>query len=193
MSKIPKENENPIDNVLTYINNYTTPIAYNLGISPNMITTLSNIACIITILLLLKANYYWAALFFMLSYYFDCMDGFMARKYNMITVFGDYYDHISDLVKMIAVLYTLYYINPNKFFKIIPVIILLFILMGMHMGCQELYYDSDESTSINITKQLCPISSNHKNEISETMKITRFFGCGTFNISVVLAIIYYDF
>lgn len=43
--------------------------------NPNMITTLSNVACIITILLLLNANYYLAAFFVLVSYYFDCMDG----------------------------------------------------------------------------------------------------------------------
>jgi phosphatidylglycerophosphate synthase len=87
--------------------------------NPNMITTLSNIACIITILLLSNANYYLAAFFILVSYFFDCAYGHIARKYNMVTVFGDYYDHNSDFVKIFAVLLTLYYINFNKFFKVL--------------------------------------------------------------------------
>ena len=33
------------------------------------------------------------------GYFFDCMDGHFARKYNMVTEFGDMYDYITDLSK----------------------------------------------------------------------------------------------
>lgn len=135
MLKIPATNDNSLDNFLIEISDITTPYSYNLGMNPNMITTLSNITCIITIILL-NANYYMAALFVLISYYFYYMDGHMARKYDILTVFGDYYDHVSDLLKIIAILTTLYYMNKDKFYKVIPIIILMGILMALHMGCQ---------------------------------------------------------
>jgi len=194
MRKIPRTYDNPLDNFLIELSDITTPYAYNLGMNPNMITTLSNIACIITILLLLNANYYWAAFFVLVSYYFDCMDGHMARKYDMVTVFGDYYDHISDLSKIIAILVTLYYINQEKFFKIIPIIILMGILMAAHMGCQELLYEKNESDTLGPTKELCPVKNkNDTGLVKNVLLSTRYFGCGTFYLTIAVSIIYYSF
>lgn len=194
MRKIFSIYDNPIDNYLLEIADITTPYAYNWGMTPNMITTLSNIACIITILLLLNANYYWAALFVLISYYFDCMDGHMARKYNMVSVFGDYYDHISDFMKLIAILGTLYYINENKFYKILPIIILILLLTSVHLGCQELLYKKDESNTLKFTKKLCPVQDPHNTEmIQNTLMSTKLFGCGTFNITLAISMIYYAY
>jgi hypothetical protein len=194
MRKIPQEYDNPLDNYLIGISEITAPYAYHIGMNPNMITTLSNIACIITILLLLNANYYLAAFFVLVSYYFDCMDGHMARKYDMVTVFGDYYDHISDSLKIFAVLFTLYYINKEKFIKVIPIIILLFILMSAHLGCQELLYNSNESVTLEPTKMLCPVNKNSTDDIiKNTLLSTKYFGCGTFFMGLALIIIYYGF
>jgi len=199
MRKIAINYDNPFDNFFIELSDITTPYAYNLGLNPNMITTLSNVACIITILLLLNANYYWAALFILISYYFDCMDGYMARKYDMVTVFGDYYDHISDMVKIIGVLLTLYYINKDKFYKIIPIIILMGILMTIHLGCQELLYEKNESATLEPTKKLCPVKNNtnltqnDKNIIQNILLSTRFFGCGTFYLTLAISIIYYAY
>ena len=194
MRKIHHKYENPIDNYFIELSDIASPYAYSLGLTPNMITTLSNVACIITILLLLNANYYWAALFFMLSYYFDCLDGYMARKYNMMTSFGDYYDHISDFIKIFTILATLYYINPQKFYKVIPIILLVCITSIIHLGCQELLYINNESHSLELTKNFCPVKNqNDIEQIKKTIDITKLFGCGTFNITLVLSIIYYDF
>ena len=194
MRKISSTYDNPLDNFLIEISDITTPYAYNLGMNPNMITTLSNIACIITIILLLNANYYWASLFVLISYYFDCMDGHMARKYDMVTIFGDYYDHISDLLKIGAILITLYYINQEKFYKVIPIIILMGILMAVHMGCQELLYENNESYTLEPTKKLCPVKNEKDNNlVKNTLMSTKFFGCGTFYLTIVISIIYYAY
>lgn len=194
MRKIPHIYENPLDNFLIQFSEITCPYIYSIGFTPNMITTLTNITCILTIILLLNANYYWAALSVMIMYYFDCLDGHMARKYNMVTVFGDYYDHISDLSKIIAILITLYYINPDKFYKIIPIIVFMGIMMAVHMGCQELMYENNESDTLEPTKQLCPVKNqNDTNILKKTLESTKLFGCGTFYITIVLSIIYYAF
>jgi len=38
-----------------------------------------------------------SAFSYLISYMFDCWDGYYARKYNMESKFGDYYDHVSDM------------------------------------------------------------------------------------------------
>lgn len=192
MRKITEDCENPLDNILIHISDISCEYAHNIGLTPNMLTTISIIFCGITVILLLKSYFYIAAITFLISYYFDCMDGHFARKYNMVTVFGDYYDHIADFGKLIAVLYTLYILDSRKFFIILPFLIILFILSGVHLGCQELYYDTNESATLAMTKYLC-IANDKKDKTSiiNALHITRYFGCGTFNIGIILAIIYY--
>lgn len=193
MRKIPTEYENPFDNYLLDICDMSVPHFYNIGMIPNTITTLSNITCILVIILLLNAKYYWASFFLVLSYFFDCADGHMARTYKLTTVFGDYYDHISDVTKITLVLITLYYINPQKFNQILPVIIVIFIGVAIHLGCQELAYKSNESESLSGLKNLCPVEPENETMLKKVIKSTRFFGCGTVYATLVVCIIYYNF
>jgi len=194
MRKIPKDIENPIDNIILNICEEVSPYFKKNNYTPNMITTLSIISTIIVVLLLLNANYIWAAIFFLIAYFFDCLDGHYARKYNMVTVLGDYYDHISDVLKIIAVLGTLYYINKKKFMVVIPIIIIIGILTIIHFGCQELYYNSTESETVEFTKNICPVKNiNNINEIENKMKFTKYFGVGTMQLIIIISIIYYKY
>jgi phosphatidylglycerophosphate synthase len=192
MRKIECNCENPLDNILIHISDYLCPYAYKYGFNPNIITTISLLFCIISGLLLLKSYYIISAIFFLLSYLLDCMDGHFARKYNMVTIFGDYYDHFSDFTKIILILYILYIIDSKIIIMMLPVIILLLFLMSIHLGCQELYYGKIESHSLNITKSLCPVYDiNNKLSIEKVLEYTRYFGCGTFMLFIALIIIYY--
>lgn len=191
MRKIPEEYEDIIDNKFLDLSEYVSPTFYNNGFTPNMITTLSNISAFIVIIFLIKSKFYLAAFFVMVSYFFDCLDGHLARKYKMTSKFGDYYDHISDFVKSTAIITTMYFINPSKFFKIIPILIVLFFLMLRHVGCQEKYYNKDESDTLHFTKKLCPIDKNEN--VEDKLRYTKYFGVGTFNLVLALCVIYYDY
>lgn len=191
MRKLPQEYENILDNYIINVADYSSPFFYNYGFIPNTVTTLSSISCIICILLLFKAQYYLASLFLIISYFFDCLDGHLARKYEMVTIFGDLYDHISDFLKIFFVLLSMYIINPTKFFIVIPYIIIILILMTIHIGCQEIYYNSYESSSLNFTQKLCPVSN--ESNVESALKITRFFGCGSAYLVIIISIIYYNF
>ncbi len=193
MRKLPTEYENPFDNYLLDVCDITIPQFYKMGMVPNTVTTLSNITCILVIILLLNAKYYWAAFFLVLSYFFDCADGHMARTYKLTSVFGDYYDHVSDVTKVTLVLITLFYINPQKFNQILPVLIVIFVGVAIHMGCQELVYRSTESGSLAPLKNLCPVEPKDETMLKKVIKSTRFFGCGTVYATLALCVIYYNF
>ena len=193
MRKIPTEYENPIDDILINICDNISPTFHSYGFTPNMVTTLSNISAIIVIILLLEAKYVWAAIFVLIAYFFDCLDGHIARKYDQVTLFGDYYDHISDTTKILAILFTMYWVNSEKFYKIIPIIIVAAGLSLVHMGCQEKYYDKLESDTLDFTKKLCPTKFDNKESIEQTIKYTRYFGAGTFNMLLALSIVYYRY
>ena len=61
-----------------------------------------------------EGNFLVAAILWFLSYYFDCIDGKLARQYNMITPFGDLYDHVGDAFKYILVIYALFYSSKKR-------------------------------------------------------------------------------
>ena len=62
----------------------------------------------------LAFNYIISAILYLTRYIFDCIDGFYARKYNMTTVFGDWYDHISDILINLIYIYDIIYLIINS-------------------------------------------------------------------------------
>lgn len=176
--------ENPIDIIICKFIDTHLDFYKKIGFTPNMITTLSLISGIGSAYYIMKSKFISASLLFLLAYYFDCVDGKLARKYDMITEFGDYYDHYSDIFKFVIIIYALYKTNKKEFGKIKYILIILTILMLIHFGYQETIYDSDESPSL---KSLKNIIKNDKN-LHKTIKYTRFFGCGTLQIMIAFII-----
>jgi phosphatidylglycerophosphate synthase len=99
----------------------------------------------------------------------------------MTSKFGDKYDHISDIIKFIGIIYILYIKLPSDKFKIFILIgSILLILSASHLGCQEkIYNNSENGDMLALTKLLC-ITDPEKQ-----IKFTRYFGCGTFILFVV--------
>jgi phosphatidylglycerophosphate synthase len=195
MRKIEKVYENPIDDILITISENTQDIFHNIGFNPNGITTLSLLFGIMATKQILNKNFKYAGILFLLAYFFDCMDGNMARTYNEVSVFGDYYDHFSDFIKIILVLWALYIVDANKLKKIFPIIVILFILSFVHLGCQELYYNNNSNTSgetsstLSILNYICIAN---KDNVTEYMKYTKYIGSGTPNLFLVLIIMFFN-
>ena len=175
MRKITSDIENPIDDIIIYIADRSSEIYKNMGLTPNHITTISLICNILSAVLLYYDRKYMSALMFMIGYYFDCADGFYARKYDMVTTFGDYYDHINDQLKILIILYVMYIKSSCKFFNILPIIMSLTLLSIIHLGCQEKVYGKEESPTLDGLKHLCSVRDN----AIQSMKITKYFGTGT--------------
>lgn len=189
MRKLPNNLDNPVDNLLVNIADIIDPYFKSLGMTPNMITTLGLVSAIISIYKFCLQEYKLSAIFFLLSYFFDCVDGNFARKYNMITDFGDYYDHIVDVLKSV-IMYTLifYTLYINGQIIIIIILILLLAFQLIYFGCQEKYVEKTNknisSYSLSSLKPLCST-----NDLENTMKKIRFIGSGT-AILVTTIIIY---
>lgn len=182
MRKIPCEYENPVDNIFIYLCQYDA-IYRNLGMTPNNLTSISLIISLLSSYFLFKGNNVLAAILFLVSYYYDCLDGYYAREYNMVTEFGDYYDHISDITKMVVLLSVMFVKNKNKFVPTFGVLLVLYILMSMHLGCQEKMYPKKKKDSLSILEQLCPNPS--------MIQYTKYFGVGTLHIIIAVIILLY--
>jgi hypothetical protein len=179
--KVDNSIECPADNFLYIIVEILDPIFYKFKFTPNMITTLSFISGLYSVILLNNNSICLSSIFYMIAYLFDHLDGYYARNHNMCTVFGDYYDHITDIIQFILIIYVIYKKNRRHLIKHIYLIIILGCFLAINTGCVECHYDSDESESLSIFKKLC-INKN-------LIHYTKFFGCGTFQLYIVYLIL----
>ena len=196
MRKIKREFENPFDNILIDICELVSPFFHKLNFTPNGITTLSLITGLLSCYFLHKNSPYMSVSFLLLSYFFDCLDGFYARKYNMVTKFGDYYDHVKDLVVVALLLYIMYTRNKHKLNRK-ELIIFIFIfsicmyIMKIHFSLQEIIYNRPEQSGSLATASGRYVDT--KEQAEELVVYTRYLGNGTFTLLNMLAILYLEF
>lgn len=190
MKKLPSYLESPVDNGIYYIIEKIAPSVYSIGFTPNMITTLGNVCTLMFVYFFIQKQFYLSALFFFLSYMFDCLDGYLARSYNMTTEFGDLYDHTSDLLKTLSYIYLLFTTNRQMLFKILPIILVSMVLTFIHFAHQEIYYGKPGDS---ITLQLFTMFSlaKTKEEAEQYLPLTRYFGCGSTILLMTIIIIMY--
>lgn len=183
--KIHQNIECPIDNFYISVAHYLNKsFFYPLGFTPNGLTTLSLCAGVLAAWCFHKHWYLSSFLTFIAAYVLDCADGNFARMYHMETTFGDYYDHVADIIKTVLLLsavavHPLSWVTKAVFF-IVYIVLLSFSLL--HMGCQEQNYRKNESVSLSGLKRLC---RNH-----EWIHWTRYLGTGTLYTYVALFILY---
>jgi len=70
----------------------------NIGLTPNMVTYLSNLFTFLSIYYFNLDNRIYACISYLIGYLLDCVDGKMARKYNMTSNFGMALDLVSNNV-----------------------------------------------------------------------------------------------
>ena len=190
MRKLDKQLENPVDNKIYQFVEHLAPIVKKNNLSPNMITSIGNIFTLISFYFIIKKQPILAIIFVLLGYISDCLDGYVARKYNMVTKFGDYYDHISDLLKHTIIFVLLYFTNTTLFMKFVPLILLVILLFGIHLYYQEILYGKfNESPSMyNIQLLFKNFLGNTKEIAKERLKYTRYIGGGTSELLLCLLI-----
>jgi phosphatidylserine synthase len=154
-----------------------------------MVTTVSLIFGVLSLYYLVIDDVVMFGVCFLLSYYFDCMDGTMARRYSMETKFGDIYDHTTDVFVIIGIIC----IGVAKFHKHITLthvlIICFFLVMcQIHIGCQQQLYQLNKATHyyddeiLDDVKKLCTKPEN--------IYITKYFGIGTCVLLMFMYIMY---
>lgn len=185
MRKINRTIENPPDNFFIDLADLSSDFYEKMGLTPNMLTTVSLFFGTLSCYLLYHKQNVFATLCWLIAYYYDCADGFFARKYNMATKLGDLYDHVSDISKVIGIFLVMYYLNKDKFLFWSPVFAFVFTMMLIHLGCQEKLYDKDEeSMTIHELKETCTDS--------KLINYTKYFGVGTSILVIGYAILTFE-
>ena len=146
--KVDRYQSNPVDNVLVDINEVLNPYYKMLNFTPNTLTTLSLVFTLISSYYFYTNYRYYSAFYYMVGYYFDCADGNYARTYKMVSKFGDFYDHITDLIKMTIFLILLYleHYDKSRFILFTAELTVLTFLTLIHLACQEKIYGKESES-----------------------------------------------
>ncbi len=185
--------EDPLSQLFYDMSDLISPYLYNLGITPNMIT-FQRFALIIFVFTYMFCNkmYKSAALVYIYAYFCDCLDGHMSRKYEMETQFGDYFDHMADILTVLISLYLIAKTINKKYYWVLFIVLIVLLISLIQISCQERYLEiagmNIDSKSLKIIKCLCPQSVIPNQNIEKTMEITKFFGAGTYQLFITLLI-----
>jgi phosphatidylglycerophosphate synthase len=196
-NKLPEHYDDPVDIYLKKWADVLNPHFKDAGFTPNIITTMSFLCGLYSCYLYYKQSYTFSSLFYFISYFFDVMDGYFARLYNMKSKFGSYYDTLSDCVVGFLILYLFLtnkhilnfkYINT----KVVIIIIytILFILALYHMSCQETY---TKLTKEEYISESLFILETIKCKNYKHMNYTKYFGTGVLSVTIAIGIFLNNF
>jgi phosphatidylglycerophosphate synthase len=188
MRKIPPEIECPIDNILIAASEPVAVTLNKLGFTPNGITTLSLISGVFAVYALKNGCAFLAAILMGISYFFDIVDGYYARKYSMTSTFGDCYDHVKDVIVFSAFVIVLFSRNRHKLpvggWIVVIIILILFVFLSLvYFAAQEKLYDRTAATP---TLGWLHKMFTTKEKAEKTLKILRYVGIGTFMIVTLI-------
>lgn len=190
MRKIPREYENPIDNVLLDWADMLLPYLKAANLTPNQITLGSIAAELGSLWALWYEKPAAFAVLFFIGVFLDYVDGHYARTYNMVTKFGDMLDHVSDVLSQVAIV-VIICIKVGWPKCITPVVIagLASLAAGIHLGCQQKYYRkiSNETESLDNGIKMC------RGPETSWLKVTRYVGVGTQHVIMIALVYYYVF
>lgn len=183
MRKLPKKLDSPIDDIFLQLVENTEEIFKRYDFTPNMITIISIGVYFCALFAWLYGEMVLFFFFYWVAFYFDCLDGFYARKYNQVTILGDYLDHVKDtIITLLTVAYIVY-----KLFFLNYLYLILFLMItyisSINVSSTEKYLfmkDKSNSQSLAFMMAYNPIKLNEKIEdVEAVIYKTKLFGCGT--------------
>jgi len=181
--KVPKIYQEPLDNILYDWSDSLVPILKAYGVTPNMITAFGFSCGLLGAYLFYHDHYVESVIMLAISVFLDSCDGHMARKYNMGTEFGKYFDQISDIIRVGTLYYIMFIKDPDKFYRLFTVSIIFFIFSLSHLTCQQIELNEPHYVYDKI-KFLCLGK--------KSMLTTRFFGSVLFNCLLMWCIYTWD-
>jgi phosphatidylglycerophosphate synthase len=143
--KIGEEQESSFNSFIYSIVKKIVPTFYDLGLTPNLITTISLYFSYWSYIYLLQKNKL-CILYYIIYTILDYADGYMARMYEMQSKFGDIYDHVRDIIFHTFIFNK---IIPNK--KLVAIFIVSLVLSLNSFGCQEIVYEATCNNNYNST------------------------------------------
>jgi phosphatidylglycerophosphate synthase len=182
MRSLPRDKECPVDTLILDMCEEVAPFFHKTGHSANVITFEGALLSAYGIYSLWQRNLVPFAIFYALGYAFDCLDGFYARKYNMVSTFGEYFEHAKDIATtwiFFLVLYKRYTIPPWA----VKTLFITGVGLCIHMGHQQAYLrekNEKKKKKREFLNVLLPLVKSPR-----FIKYTRWLGCGTFMLTCI--------
>lgn len=178
-----KEHEGYLDTILYRACEYVSDIFYDTGHTPNGITTYSLIAGLLAISALKGGHPLLFAGLWSVGYFFDCLDGYIARKYGMVSALGDVYDHAKDLIVFGLLVWTVRGMHASNRIAMDwqSGVALAIASAGMlvQLGCQQKL--SNTRSVLDALQPLCMDTS--------LLQYTRWFSSATLHIVIVYVVL----
>lgn len=185
-NKLSPEGENHLDQWLMDLWLPLQPTLWGAGFTPNGLTTLSMLFQFLAVWCLhCGAGGLVFAVLWVVGYAFDVADGQMARLYCEETEFGDWYDHVTDVLAFLALIIVCMHRYRSPLFG--ALLVLLFSLAMMHLGCQQRQLPDDDQHRrsqdgiLDRLRWTCPCR--------RAIRWTRFFGTGTVCLILVSVVV----
>jgi len=199
VNKIPDELENPMETILYRHIDVFLPFYKKIGLTPNGLTTISLLLGLAAVLLIWQNHYIIGALLWFVSYYYDCADGKMARRYKMTSRFGDLYDHTSDLLKhtLLAGVFgwKVWLAGKHKrvslslLMILAGVFVLLLLVLASQIGCQEkLSPEATRSPTLQLLERFILMD-----DCKRQTRYTRYFSPVTVTLFIIGVVVYIGF
>ena len=106
----------------------------------------------------------------------DCLDGYVARKYKMASKWGSMYDHVSYHLFLILVIIFIWRINPKLFVWGLFIFIPSCLLCWYFYSLQESYYDNDTHTGLDMVILHSIFPKTNKKNAERKLRYMRYFG-----------------
>jgi phosphatidylglycerophosphate synthase len=185
--KVTSDLENPIDAWILRHSARLLPALRRTGHTPNLLTTYSFLCGLGAVWCLREESVVGFVVFFAASYFFDCLDGQFARRYKMTSVFGDLYDHATDLIVYALIVLTVVQRRPAALTHPVTLTIAALALVGLlvNIGCQQHLHHRNNPDRQWETLDALQCLCLH----ADLVKLTRFMGYATFNLLTVVLIV----
>lgn len=178
--------ENPFDDALIDLFSWIHPGLYAIGATPNSLTVVSGVFLLASLVALYESYFLLSAVLYIVGYSFDVFDGNFARIYGMVSTHGDLLDHVKDIL-VVAGIYLVIILHENipHAWKIAFVVTSLFLsaVVGVFVGCQEIYYYQREgkvpkgSAFLSPFRKMCV--EGRGPDVETKLAILRWGGLGT--------------
>jgi phosphatidylglycerophosphate synthase len=196
-NKVPDEYNNDVDKLLYGMSDDISDNLKSLNcINPNHITTVGLIFGILGVVFFARGQWIESIICLWIYYFTDCLDGLYARKYDMVTKAGDYYDHLRDWTVTGLFFYMIYTSlkSTNQKTTFIVLASITVITSMIYVGCQEKLGEvfteyrkvqpEDSSPTLQMFKCLTP------DDPTTIMPYIKHFGPSSVVILITIYIIY---
>jgi hypothetical protein len=121
--------------LVRYSDQVVALLRQGLGLTPNMVTLLSILAALLALWMLHRRNLVGFVALAVLSYYFDGLDGNMARRYRIFSEYGEALDKFSDAAFFVGIVGVLAF--SYGAWRKRPVLLALYALSGLIPAVQD--------------------------------------------------------